>query len=100
MRKSIGIAALAIGAAVMIGSTHAQAPRRSAPVLPPSVSKRGTRQIDAQALNILGLRVGFSAGAFGPISFSEAAAKADMLGTGFREASKLPEGQSRDSQES
>jgi len=87
MRKSIGIAALAIGAAVTIGSTHAQAPRRSAPVLPPSVSKRGTRQIDAQALNILGLRVGFSTGAFGPISFSEAAAKADTLGTGFLEAS-------------
>jgi type 1 glutamine amidotransferase len=87
MRKSIGVAALAIGVGVTIGSMHAQAPRRGAQVLPPSVSKRGNRQIDAEALNILGLRVGFSAGAFGPISFSEAAAKADTLGTGFLEAS-------------
>jgi hypothetical protein len=73
-----------------MGSMHAQAPGRrgqGAQILPPSVSKRDNRQIDAQALNILGLRVGFSAGAFGPISFSEAAAKADALGTGFLEAS-------------
>jgi type 1 glutamine amidotransferase len=56
-------------------------------VVLPSVSKRGDRQIGSSALNILGLRVGFSAGAFGPISFSEAAAKADALGTGFLEAS-------------
>ncbi len=55
--------------------------------LPPSVSKRGDRQIGSSALNLLGFRVGFSAGAFGPISFSEAAAKADALGTGFLEAS-------------
>jgi type 1 glutamine amidotransferase len=87
MRKSIGVAALAIGVGVTIGSIHAQEPRRGAQVLPLSVSKRGNRQIDAQALNILGLRVGFSPGAFGPISFSEAAAKADTLGTGFLEAS-------------
>jgi type 1 glutamine amidotransferase len=87
MRKSIFVAALAIGIGATIGSMHAQAPRRGPQVLPPSASKRGNRQIDAQALNILGLRVGFSAGAFGPISFSEAAAKADALGTGFLEAS-------------
>ena len=87
MRKSIGVAALVMGVGVTIGSMHAQAPRRNAQVLPPSVSKRGNRQIDAQALNILGLRVGVSAGAFGPISFSEAAARADTLGTGFLEAS-------------
>jgi type 1 glutamine amidotransferase len=87
MRKSIVVAALAIGAGVTIGSLHAQAPGRGAPVLPPSVSKRGNRQIGSSALNILGLKVGFSAGAFGPISFSEAAAKADGLGTGFLEAS-------------
>jgi type 1 glutamine amidotransferase len=87
MRKRIIVAALAIGIGATIGSMHAQAPRRGAQVLPPSASKRGNRQIDAQALNILGLRVGFSAGAFGPISFSEAAAKADALGTGFLEAS-------------
>jgi type 1 glutamine amidotransferase len=90
MRKSIVVAALAIGVGVTIGSMDAQAPGRGgrgAPVLPPSVSKRGNRQIGSSALNLLGLRVGFSAGAFGPISFSEAAAKADALGTGFLEAS-------------
>src|ERR1700722_7933544 len=87
MRKSIGVAALAMGVGVTIGSLYAQAPRRGAEVLPPSVSKRGGRQVDAQALDILGLRVGFSASAFGPISFSEAAEKADALGTGFLEAS-------------
>ena len=87
MRKSIVVAALAIGVGVTIGSMHAQAPGRGGQVLPPSVSKRGDRQIGSSALNLLGLRVGFSAGAFGPISFSEAAAKADALGTGFLEAS-------------
>ena len=87
MRKSIAVAALAIGAGVTIGSMHAQAPGRGRQVLPPSVSKRGKRQIGSSALNILGLKIGFSAGAFGPISFSEAAAKADALGTGFLEAS-------------
>ena len=51
------------------------------------MSKRGNRQIGSSALNFLGLRVGFSASAFGPVSFSEAAAKADALGTGFLEAS-------------
>src|ERR1700686_850631 len=87
MKKSIVVAALAIGVGVTIGSMHAQAPGRGGQVLPASVSKRGNRQIGSSALNILGLRVGFSAGAFGPISFSEAAAKADALGTGFLEAS-------------
>jgi hypothetical protein len=87
MRKSIVVAALAIGVGVTIGSTHAQAPGPGDQVLPPSVSKRGNRQIGSSALNLLGLRVGFAAGAFGPISFSEAAAKADALGTGFLEAS-------------
>ncbi len=81
---------LAMVAGVATGSIEAQAPGRGgrgAPVAPPSVSKRGNRQIGSSALNILGLKVGFSAGAFGPISFSEAAAKADGLGTGFLEAS-------------
>jgi type 1 glutamine amidotransferase len=87
MRKNIVVAALAIGVGVTIGSMHAQEPERGGQVLPPSVSKRGDRQIGSSALNLLGLRVGFSAGAFGPISFSEAAAKADALGTGFLEAS-------------
>ena len=87
MRKSIVVAALAIGVGVTIGSMHAQAPGPGGQVLPPSVSKRGNRQIGSSALNLLGLRVGFAAGAFGPISFSEAAAKADALGTGFLEAS-------------
>lgn len=87
MRKSIVVAALAIGVGVTIGSVHAQVPERGGQLLPPSVSKRGDRQIGSSALNLLGLRVGFSAGAFGPISFSEAAAKADALGTGFLEAS-------------
>jgi type 1 glutamine amidotransferase len=81
---------LAMVAGVATGSIEAQAPGRGgrgAPVAPPSVSKRGNRQIGSSALNLLGLRIGFSAGAFGPISFSEAAAKADALGTGFLEAS-------------
>jgi hypothetical protein len=51
------------------------------------VSKRGNTQIDSSALNLLGLRVGLSADAFGQISFFEAGAKADALGTGFLEAS-------------
>src|SRR5260370_22963669 len=90
MKKSIVVAALAIGVGVTIGSMHAQTRGRGGrggQVLPPSVSKRGNRQIGSSALNLLGLRVGFSAGAFGPIPFSEAAAKADALGTGFLEAS-------------
>jgi uncharacterized protein len=90
MKKSIVVAALAIGVGVTIGSMHAQTPGRGGrggQVLPPSVSKRGNRQIGSSALNLLGLRVGFSAGAFGPIPFSEAAAKADAFGTGFLEAS-------------
>jgi len=87
MRKSIVVAALAIGVGVTIGPMYAQAPPRGGQVLPPSVSKRRNKQIGSSALNLLGLRVGFSAGAFGPISFSEAAAKADALGTGFLEAS-------------
>jgi hypothetical protein len=91
MNKSIVVAALAIGVGVTIGSIHAQAPGRGgrgAAASPSSVSKRGNRQIGSQALNLLGFRVGFSAGAFGPISFWEAAAKADALGTGFLEASE------------
>jgi type 1 glutamine amidotransferase len=87
MRKSIVVAALAIVVGATISSMDAQAPRRGRQGEPPSVSKRGRRQIGSSALNLLGLRVGFSADAFGPISFSEAAAKADALGTGFLEAS-------------
>src|SRR5258708_11869536 len=90
MRTSSAVVALAIGVGAAIGSMHAQTPGRGGrggQVGPPSVSKRGNRQIGSSALNLLGLRVGFSAGAFGPISFSEAAAKADALGTGFLEAS-------------
>ena len=78
---------LAIVAGIATSSIEAQAPGRVGQVAPPSVSKRGNRQIGSSALNLLGLRVGFSADAFGPISFSEAAAKADALGTGFLEAS-------------
>ena len=93
IRKSIVVAALAIVVGATAGLMQAQAPGRGGrgggPVLPPSVSKRGDRQIGSSALNLLGLRVGFSAGAFGPISFSEAAAKADALGTGFLEASSF-----------
>ncbi len=87
MKKRMVVAALAIAAEVMIGSIEAQTPARGAQVGPPSVSKRGNRQIGSSALNLLGLKAGFSASAFGPISFSEAAAKADALGTGFLEAS-------------
>ena len=79
MRKGIGVAVLAICVGITIGSMHAQAPRRGAQVSPPSVSKRGNRQIDAQALNILGLRAALLPQAPGPISSSEAAAKADAL---------------------
>ena len=85
--KGVVVVALAIVLGATAGSMRAQAPGRGGPVLPPSVSKRGTKQIGSSALNFLGFRVGFSASAFGPISFSEAAAKADALGTGFVEAS-------------
>src|SRR6266516_2979220 len=81
---------LAMVAGITTGSIEAQAPGRGGrggQVGPPSVSKRGNKQIGSSALNLLGLRVGFSASAFGQISFSEAAAKADALGTGFLEAS-------------
>jgi type 1 glutamine amidotransferase len=78
---------LAIVAGIATGSIEAQAPGPGGQIGLPSVSKRGNRQIGSSALNHLGLRVGFSAGAFGPISFSEAAGKADALGTGFLEAS-------------
>src|SRR5882724_1505075 len=87
---------LAVAAGIATGSMHAQAPGRGGraarggggeEVGPPSVSKRGGRQIGSSALDLLGLKVGFSAGALGPVSFSEAAAKADALGTGFLEAS-------------
>jgi hypothetical protein len=64
IRKSIVVAALAIGVGVTIGSMYAQAPGPGGQVLPPSVSKRGNRQIGSSALNVLGLRVGFAAGAF------------------------------------
>jgi type 1 glutamine amidotransferase len=90
MSKNNLAIALAMVAGIATGSLEAQAPGRGgrgAAVAPPSVSKRGNRQIGSSALNHLGLRVGFSAGAFGPVSFSEAAAKADSLGTGFLEAS-------------
>jgi type 1 glutamine amidotransferase len=78
---------LAMVTGIAIGSIEAQPPGRGAPVAPPSVSKRGNRQIGSSALNLVGLRVGFPATAFGPVSFSEAAARADALGTGFLEAS-------------
>jgi type 1 glutamine amidotransferase/sugar phosphate isomerase/epimerase len=78
--------ALAIAAGIATVSIHAQAPGRGAPAPPPSVSKRGNRQIGSSASNLLGTRVGFSANAFGPISFSEAAAKVDALGAGYLEA--------------
>jgi len=78
---------LAMAAGIATGSIDAQAPGRGGQVGPPSVSKRGNRQIGSSASNLLGLRVGFSASAFGPISFWEAAAKADALGTGFLETS-------------
>ncbi len=78
---------MAIVAGVTVGALWAQGPGRGGQVGPPSVSKRGNRQIGSSALNLLGLRVGFPAGAFGAVSFSEAAAKADELGTGFLEAS-------------
>ena len=54
---------------------------------PPTVSKRGNRQIGSSAANVLGLRVGFRADTFGPFSFYEAAAKVDELGTAFVEGS-------------
>src|SRR6202140_359145 len=87
MKNTIVVAAVVIGLGVMIGSIEAQTPGRGAPAAPPNVSKRGNRQIGSSALYLLGFNGGFSAGAFGPISFWEAAAKADALGTGFLEAS-------------
>ena len=87
MSKNSLAITLAMVAGVATGSIEAQAPGRGGQGGPPSVSKRGNRQIGSSALNHLGLRVGFSASAFGPISFWEAAAKADALGTGFLEAS-------------
>src|SRR5436190_15372138 len=87
MTKNNLAIALAMVAGTASGLLHAQAPGRGAPAAPPSVSERGNRQIGSSASNLLGVRVGFPAGAFGPISFSEAAAKADALGTGFLEAS-------------
>src|SRR5258708_17651659 len=87
MTKNNLAVTLAMAAGIATGSIEAQVPGRGALAAPPSLSKRGNRQIGSSALNHLGLKVGFSAGAFGPISFSEAAAKADALGTGFLEAS-------------
>jgi type 1 glutamine amidotransferase len=87
VKKSIVVVALAIAVGVTIDSSEAQTPRRGEPAARPTASKRGNRQIGSSALNHLGLRVGFSASAFGPVSFSEAAAKADALGTGFIETS-------------
>ena len=87
MRKNNLAIALAMVAGITTGSMLAQAPGRGGQVVPPSVSKRGNKQIGSSALNLVGLRVGFPAVAFGPISFWEAAAKADALGTGFLEAS-------------
>jgi type 1 glutamine amidotransferase len=81
---------LAMAAGIATGLMQAQAPGREgrgAQAGPPNISRRGNRQIGSSALNLLGVRVGFSASALGPISFSEAAAKADALGTGFLEAS-------------
>src|SRR5438270_3472182 len=88
MSKHYFAIALAMVAGIATSSIDAQAAQgRGGQAGPPSVSKRGNRQVGSSALNFLGLRVGFSAGAFGMISFSEAAAKADELGTGFLEAS-------------
>ncbi len=87
MNKNTLAITLTMIAGIATGPIWAQAPGRGGQVGPPSVSKRGNRQIGSSALNLLGLRVGFSAGAFGPVSFSEAAEKADGLGTGFLEAS-------------
>ncbi len=74
---------------IATGAMRAQPPARGgrgAEAGPPSVSKRAGRQIGSSALDLIGLRVGFSAVSLGQISFSEAAAKADALGTGFLEA--------------
>jgi type 1 glutamine amidotransferase len=87
MKKSIVVGVLALAVGVTIDSIEAQTPGRRQPLAPPTASKRGNRQIGSSALNHLGLRVGFSSSAFEPISFSEAAAKADELGTGFMETS-------------
>jgi len=84
-KNNLAIALAMVGIAT--SSIDAQAQGRGGQAGPPSVSKRGNKQIGSSALNFLGLRVGFSAAAFGTISFSEAAAKADELGTGFLEAS-------------
>ena len=81
------IVILAVVTGATTGIIQAQAPGRGGPPAPPSVSKRGNRQIGSQTLSLLGVKVGFSAASLGSVTFSEAAAKADSLGTGFFEAS-------------
>jgi hypothetical protein len=56
MMKSIVVAALAICVGVTMGSMHAQAPGprgQNGRILPPIASKRGDRQIDSSALNLV-----------------------------------------------
>lgn len=69
--------ALVIFAGVLVAPIQSQ--------VPATASTRGNRQIGSSAANVLGLRVGFRADAFGPLSFYEAAAKVDALGTAFIE---------------
>ncbi len=45
-----------------------------------SVSVRGNKDVAASSVSILGWRAGISADVFGPLTFSEAAAKVDALG--------------------
>ncbi len=53
----------------------------------PSVSVRGNRQIASEAANILGWSTGVAAGTFEGLTFSDAAAKVDALGSGLIEGS-------------
>ena len=73
--------AVVIIAGVLVAPIQAQVQAQVAP----TASTRGNRQVGASAANVLGLRVSFRADAFEPISFHEAAAHVDALGTAFVE---------------
>ena len=88
MKRISGAIALVAITGIALASAYGQQRRSTGRVESPTASKRGNRQIGASAANILGLKVGFRAGDFGPLSFSEAAASVDGLGTGFIEGSR------------
>ncbi len=87
MKRTSRAVALVTMTGIAIASVYGQQRGPAGRGESPTASKRGNRQIGSSAANILGLKVGFRAGDFGPLSFSEAAASVDALGTGFIEGS-------------